>query len=118
MLIASYRTFASACPCVSDSDGAVTGTPPGADLFVASSVSAQITAVIHDTFPYDHISIIAARACLFPFLFDAAAVFGRYCLGRMKHQCLRLVAAFLLYPGLLVLYGPLLPERHGLCLRT
>ena len=50
------------------------------------------------SFEIDCISVVAATACtrLVPFLLTPAAAPGRHSPGRMKLQCLSLVAAFLL----------------------
>ena len=47
-------------------------------------------------FPSSCIPVVAATACVVPFLLDPAAALGRMSPRNMKWQCLDLVAAFLL----------------------
>ena len=47
-------------------------------------------------FPTSRIPVVAATACVVPFLLDPAAALGRMSPWHMKLQCLDLVAAFLL----------------------
>ena len=47
-------------------------------------------------FPTSRIAVVAATACVVPFLLDPAAALGRMSPWHMKLQCLDLVAAFLL----------------------
>ena len=65
------------------------------DLFRACSGSDYATAVLLETFPSDRTPVVAATACLVPFLLDPAAALGRPLPWHMKLQCLALVTAFL-----------------------
>ena len=47
-------------------------------------------------FPAGHVPVVAATACVVPFLLDPAAALGRMSPWHMKLRCLDLVAAFLL----------------------
>ena len=69
---------------------------PRDDLFRACSGSDHATALLLATFPSDRTPVVAATACLVPFLLDPAAALGRHPPWGMKLQCLALVAAFLL----------------------
>ena len=60
------------------------------------SGSDHASAVLLETFPSDHVPVVAATVCLVPFLLDPAAALGRPPPWRIKLQCLALVAAFLL----------------------
>ena len=48
------------------------------------------------TFPTRRVPVVAATACVVPFLLDPAAALGRMSPWHMKLQCLDLVAAFVL----------------------
>ena len=58
--------------------------------------SAHASAVLLAPFPSDCTPVVAATACLVPFLPDPAATLGRPPPWRLKLQCVSLVAAFLL----------------------
>ena len=49
-----------------------------------------------EAFPAGHVPVVAATACVVPFLLDPAAALGRMSPWHMKLRCLDLVAAFLL----------------------
>ena len=66
------------------------------DLFRACFGSDHASAVLLAAFPSDRTPVVAATACLVPFLLDPAAALGRPPPWRMKLQCLALVSAFLL----------------------
>ena len=68
------------------------------DLFRECSVSDHASAVLLATFPSAYTHVVAATACLVPFLLNPAASMGRSPPWRMKLQCLAraLVKAFLL----------------------
>ena len=53
-------------------------------------------AVLLAAFPTSRNPVVAATACVFPFLLDPAAALGRISPWHMKLRCLDLVAAFLL----------------------
>ena len=65
------------------------------DLFKACFGSDHASAVLLAAFPSDRTPVVAATACLVPFLLDPAAL-GRPPPWRMKLHCVSLVAAFLL----------------------
>ena len=65
-------------------------------LFRVWSGSDYAEAVLLAAFPTSRIAVIAATACVVPFLLDAAAALGRMSPWHVKLQCLDLVAAFLL----------------------
>ena len=54
-------------------------------------------AVLLAAFPTSHIPVVAATACVVPFLLDPGAALGRRSSWHTKLQCLDLIAAFL--PG-------------------
>ena len=58
--------------------------------------SDHASAVLLAAFPSDRTPVVAATACLVPFILDPAAALGRPPLWRMKVQCVSVVAAFLL----------------------
>ena len=59
------------------------------------SGSDHAEAVLLAAFPTSRIPVVAATACVVPFLLDPAAALGRMLPWHMKLQCLGLVAAFL-----------------------
>ena len=63
-------------------------------------------------YPSDHTPVVAATACLVPFLLDPAAALGRPPPWRMKLQCVSLVAAFLL--GVSSAVCPRLPPSESM----
>ena len=66
------------------------------DLFRVCSGSDHAEAVLLAAFPAGPVPVVAATACVVPFLLDPAAALGRMSLWHMKLRCLDLVAAFLL----------------------
>ena len=66
------------------------------DLLKACFGSDYASAVLLAAFPTDRTPVVAATACLVPFLLDPAAAMGRSPPWRMKLQCVSLVAVFLL----------------------
>ena len=66
------------------------------DLFRVCSGSDNAKAVLLSAFPTSRIPVVAATACVVPFLLDPAATLGRTSPWHMKLRCLDLVAAFLL----------------------
>ena len=68
----------------------------GMTSFKACFGSDHASAVLLAAFPSDRTPVVAATACLAPFLLDPAAALGRPPPWRMKLQCVSLVAAFLL----------------------
>ena len=66
------------------------------DLFREFSVSEHASAVLLATFPSPLTHVVAATACLVPFLLNPAASLGRSHPWRMKLHWLALVEAFLL----------------------
>ena len=65
-------------------------------LFRGCSRSDHAHAVLLATFPSDRTPVVAATACLVPFLLDPAAALGRHPPWCIKLKCLALVEAFLL----------------------
>ena len=84
------------CPCVLGTGGTLAVTLLRDDLLKACCGSDHATAVLLAAFPPDRTLVVAATACLVPFLLDPAAALGRPPPWRMKLQCVCLVAAFLL----------------------
>ena len=82
--------------CVPGKGGTLAVTLLRDDLFKACCGSDHATAVLLAAFPSAHTPVVAATACLVPFLLDPAAALGRPPPWRMKLQCVSLVAAFLL----------------------
>ena len=66
------------------------------DLLKACSASDHASTVLLAACPSDCTPVVAATACLAPFLLDPAAALGRPPPWRMKMQFVSLVAAFLL----------------------
>ena len=66
------------------------------DLFRVCSGSEHPEALLLGAFPSSHIPVVAATACVVPFLLDPAAALGRMSPWNMRLQCLDLVTAFLL----------------------
>ena len=60
------------------------------------SGSDHAEAVLLAAFPTGHVPVVAATACVVPFLLDPAATLGRISSWHVKRKCLDLVAAFLL----------------------
>ena len=66
------------------------------DLFRVCPGSHHAEAVLLAAYPTSRIPVVAATACVVPFLLDTAAALGRTSPWHMKLQCLDLIAAFLL----------------------
>ena len=66
------------------------------DLFRVCSGSDHADAVLLAAFPSRRVPVVAATACIVPFLLDPATALGRMSPWHIKLQCLDLVAAFLL----------------------
>ena len=66
------------------------------DLFRVCSGSDHAEAVLLAAFPAGHVPVVAAKACVVPFLLDPAAALSRMSPWHMKLRCLDLVAAVLL----------------------
>ena len=66
------------------------------DLFRVCSGSDHAEAVLLTVLPTSRIPVVAATACVVPFLLNPAAALGRISPWHMKLQCLDDVAAFLL----------------------
>ena len=64
--------------------------------YTVCSGSDHAEAVLLAAFPASHVPVVAATACVVPFLLDPAATLGHMSPWDMKLQCLDLVAAFLL----------------------
>ena len=60
------------------------------------SGSDHAEAVLLEAFPTSRIPVVAATACVVPFLLDPAAALGRMSPWHMRLRCFDLVAAFLL----------------------
>ena len=84
------------CQCIPGLDGSVALALLRDDLFRVCSGSDHAEAVLLAVFPTGRIPVVAARACVVPFLLDPAAALGRVCPWHMKLRCMDLVAAFLL----------------------
>ena len=84
------------CQCIRGLDGSVALALLRDDLFRVCSGSDHAEAVLLTVFPTSRIAVVAATACVVPFLLDPAAALGRMSPWHMKLQCLDLVAAFLL----------------------
>ena len=93
------------CPGILGTGGALAVTPLRDDLFKACFGSEHASAVLLAAFPSDRTPVVAATACLVPFLLDPAAALGRPPPWRMKLQCVSLVAAFLLGVSVAVCTG-------------
>ena len=95
-----YEHLLFECPGILSTGGALAVTLLRDDLFKACFESEHASAVLLAAFPSDTSTpVVAATACLVPYLLDPAAALGRpppsgpWC---MKLQCVSLVAAFLL----------------------
>ena len=84
------------CPGILGTGGTLEVTLLRDDLFKACFGSDHASALLLAAFPSDRTPVVAATACLVPFLLDPAAALGRPPLWRMKLQCVSPVAAFLL----------------------
>ena len=84
------------CQCIPGLDGSVALALLRCDLFRVCSGSDHAEAVLLASFPTSRIPVVAATACVVPFLLDPAAALGRMSPWRMKLRCLDLVEAFLL----------------------
>ena len=84
------------CPGILGTGGVLAVTLLRDDLFKACFESEHASAVLLAAFPSGRTPVVAATACLVPFLLDPAAALGRPPPWRMKLQCVSLVAAFLL----------------------
>ena len=65
------------CRCISGLDGSVALAFLGDDLFRVCSGSDHEEAVLLAAFPTSRIPVVAATACVVPFLIDPAAALGR-----------------------------------------
>ena len=84
------------CQCIPGLDSSAALTLLRDDLCRVCSWSDHAEAVLLAAFPASRIPVVAAAACVVPFLLDPAAALGRVSPWHMKLQCLDLVAAFLL----------------------
>ena len=84
------------CQCIPGLDSSVALTLLRDDLFRVCSGSDHADAVLLAAFPSSRIPVVAATACVVPFLLDPVAALGHMSAWHMKLQCLDLVAAFLL----------------------
>ena len=84
------------CQCIPGLDSSVALALLRCDLFRVCSGSDHAEAVLLAAFPTSRIPVVAATACVAPFLLDPAAAPGRMSPWHMKLRCLGLVAAFLL----------------------
>ena len=62
----------------------------------STTLSDHAEAVLLAAFPAGHVPVVAATACVVPFLLDPAAAPGRMSPWHMKLRCLDLITAFLL----------------------
>ena len=79
--------------CIPDLDGSVALALLRDDLFRVCSGSDHAEAVLLAAFPTSRIPVVAATACVVPFLVDPAAALGRMSPWHMKLRCLDLVEA-------------------------
>ena len=100
------------CPCISGLDSSVAVTLLRDDLFRVCSGSDHVEAVLLASLPFGRVTVIAATACVLPFLLDPTVALGRVSPWHMKLQCLDLIATFLL--GVSSVGGPASP-RPCLC---
>ena len=84
------------CQCISGLDSSVALALLQDDLFRVCSGPDHEEAVLLAALPSSRIPVVAATACVVPFLLDPAAALSRMSPWHMKSQCLDLVAAFLL----------------------
>ena len=84
------------CPGILGTGGTLAVTLLRDDLFKACFGSDHASAVLLAAFPSDRTPVVAAKACLVPFLLDPAAALGHPRPWRMKLQCVSVVAACLL----------------------
>ena len=84
------------CQCLPGLDGSVALALLRCDLFRVCSGSDHAEAVLLSAFPASRVPVVAATACVVPFLLDPAAALGLMSPWHMKLRCLDLVAAFLL----------------------
>ena len=84
------------CQCIPGLDGSVALALLRCDLFRACSGSDHAEAVLLSAFPTSGVPVVAATACVVPFLLDPAAALGLMSPWRVKLRCLDLVGAFLL----------------------
>ena len=84
------------CQCIPGLESSVALALLRDDLFRVYSGSDHAEAVLLAASPTSRIPVVAATACVVPFLLDPAAALGRMSPWRMKLQCLDLVTAFLL----------------------
>ena len=79
------------CQCIPGLDSSVALTTLGDDLLRVCSGSDHMEAVLLAAFPSSCIPVVAATACVVPFLLDPAAVLGRVSPWHVKLQCLDLI---------------------------
>ena len=84
------------CQCIPGLDSSVALALLRDDLFRVFSGSDHAEAVWLPAFPTSRTPVVAATACVVPFLLDPAAALGRMSPWHVKLQCFDLVAAFLL----------------------
>ena len=84
------------CQCILGLDSSVALTLLLDDLFRVCSGSDYAEAVLLTAFPTSRVPVVAATACVAPFLLDPAAALGHMSPWHMKLQGLDLAAAFLL----------------------
>ena len=84
------------CQRIPGVDSSVALTLLRDDLFRVCSGSDHAEAVLLATFPTSRVPVVAATACVVPFLLDPAAALGRMSPWHINLHCLALVAAFLL----------------------
>ena len=84
------------CQCIPGLDSSVALALLRDDLFRVCSGSDHAEAVLLAAFPTSRIPVVAATACVVPFLLDPAAALGCVSPWHMKLRCLDLVAALLL----------------------
>ena len=83
------------CQCITGLDSSVALTFLRDDLFWVCPGWDHAEAVLLAALPTSRIPVVAATACVAPFLLDPAAALGRMSPWHMKLQCLDLVAAIL-----------------------
>ena len=84
------------CQCIPGLDSSVALTIRRDDRFRVCSGSDHAEAVLLAAFPSSGVPVVAATACVVPFLLNPAAALGRMSSWQLKLKCLDLVAPFLL----------------------
>ena len=103
------------CQCIPGLDGSVAPALLRCDLFRVCSGWDNAEAVLLAAFLTSRIPVVAATACVVPFVLDPATALGRMFPWHMKLRCLDLVAAVLL--GVLTAVCTRLPPAASMLAR-